>query len=156
MGPRKGSGMPKASTRVSAWGRSSPQRVATWVRMSWDCFGDRYPYLQHRCTSVNSMFSKREKPEVHFLSCLAKHHTRGTVHPKRPRITSPEMANSIYHIVKNRIQMGPRFMSPESVKNIACVGQKEIEFNKRKSPCDLLKTAKKTRSPVRASWSFRG
>jgi hypothetical protein len=34
------------------------------------------------------------------------------------------MRKSIDHIVKNIIQMGPNFISLESVKNIACVGQK--------------------------------
>ena len=34
------------------------------------------------------------------------------------------LTNSIDHIVKSRIQMGPDFILPESVKNIACVGLK--------------------------------
>ncbi len=38
------------------------------------------------------------------------------------------MTNSINHIVKNIIQMGPNFISLESVKNIACVGQKTNKF----------------------------
>ena len=38
------------------------------------------------------------------------------------------MTNSIDHIVKNIIQMGPNFISPELVKIIACVGKKINKF----------------------------
>jgi len=56
---------------------------------------------------------------------------------KTLRIHGFKMANSIEHIVKNVA----KFISPESVKNIAYVGK---NTNKRKPPYDLLKTAKKT------------
>ena len=39
--------------------------------------------------------------------------------------------NSIDHIVKNIIQMRPNFISPKSVKNIACVGHKIIKFEQK-------------------------
>ena len=52
---------------------------------------------------------------------------------KGSRIHGFIMTNSFNHIVKNIIQMGPNFISPESMKNIACVGQKQINLNKRKS-----------------------
>ena len=51
--------------------------------------------------------------------------------PKGPRIHGFKMTNSIDHIVKNIIQMGPNFISPESVKNIACVGQKTNKFEQK-------------------------
>jgi len=41
---------------------------------------------------------------------------------KGPRIHGLKMTNSIDHIMKSIIQMRPNFISPESVKNIACVG----------------------------------
>ena len=41
------------------------------------------------------------------------------------------MTNSIDHIVKNIIQMGPNFISLESVKNIACVDQKTNKFEQK-------------------------
>jgi len=45
-------------------------------------------------------------------------------------------------IVKNKIQMGPNFISPESGKKIACVyGQKINKFGLKKGPYDPLKTA---------------
>ena len=43
--------------------------------------------------------------------------------PKGPRIHGFKMTNSIHHIVKNLIHMRPNFISPESLKNIACVSQ---------------------------------
>jgi len=54
---------------------------------------------------------------------------------QRPRIRSLKMANSIDHIVKKYNSDGPNFISPESAKNIACVGQKTKRFWKNKVPC---------------------
>jgi hypothetical protein len=59
-----------------------------------------------------------------------------------PRIHGFKVKNSIDHIVKHIIQMGPNFISPESVKNIVYVGKK---INKSKSRYDLLKIAKRKR-----------
>ena len=44
------------------------------------------------------------------------------------------------HIVKNILQMGSIFFSPEWVKNIACVGQNTDKFEQKEV---LLKTVKK-------------
>jgi hypothetical protein len=54
-------------------------------------------------------------------------------YPKRtcPRIHGFKMTNSIDHIVKSVIQMGPNFTSPESVKNIACIGQHTNKFEQQ-------------------------
>jgi hypothetical protein len=46
--------------------------------------------------------------------------------------------------------MGLNFILPEPMKNIACVGQiinKIIKLDKRKSPYDVLKIAKKNMKP---------
>ena len=68
---------------------------------------------------------------------------------KRERILTPEgqrihgfkMSNSIDHIVKIIIQIGPNFISQESVKNIACVGQKGKKFEQKEV---VLQTAKRS------------
>ena len=52
--------------------------------------------------------------------------------PKRPSIHGFKMTNSIDHIVKSIIQMEPNFISPESVKNIVCVGQEKKKFEQEK------------------------
>jgi len=44
--------------------------------------------------------------------------------PKGPRAHGLKMTNSIDHSVRNKIQMGPNYMSPASEKKIACVRQK--------------------------------
>lgn len=44
------------------------------------------------------------------------------LNPKRPSFRGLKMTNSIDRIVKTIIQMGSDFISPESVKNIACAG----------------------------------
>jgi len=50
--------------------------------------------------------------------------------------------------MENIIQMRPCFMSPESVKNIACAGKKTNEIDKKdQSPYDLLKNAQKNIRP---------
>jgi len=36
-----------------------------------------------------------------------------------------------HSIVKNMIQTGPNFVSPESMQNIACFGQKPIEIEQK-------------------------
>jgi hypothetical protein len=51
--------------------------------------------------------------------------------PKGPRIHSFKVTNLNEHIVKNIIQMGPNFVSLESVKNIACVGQRTNKFEQK-------------------------
>jgi len=45
-----------------------------------------------------------------------------------------KMSNSIDHIVKLTIQLGPNFILSESVKNIVCVGQKMIKIVLNKLP----------------------
>ena len=55
----------------------------------------------------------------------------GGLTPKEPRIHGFKMTNSINHIVKNIIQTKPNFISLESVKNIACVGQTTNQFEQK-------------------------
>jgi len=56
-----------------------------------------------------------------------------------------KVINSVDHIVTNEIQFGPTFISPESVKNIACVDKKNsLNLDKKQSSYDLLKTTRKT------------
>ena len=45
--------------------------------------------------------------------------------PKGPRNNSFKMTNSIDHIVKNTNSDGSKFISPELVKIIACVGKEK-------------------------------
>jgi hypothetical protein len=42
-----------------------------------------------------------------------------------------QTTNSINHIVENIIQIGPNFISQQSVENIACVGQKTYKFGQK-------------------------
>ena len=53
------------------------------------------------------------------------------------------MSNSIDHIVNNILQMGPNFTSLESVKNIACIGQKINKFELKEVHIGPTQTAKK-------------
>ena len=47
------------------------------------------------------------------------------------RICGFKMTNSIDYIVKNIFHMGPNFIPPESVENIACVSKKKL-FKQKK------------------------
>lgn len=54
--------------------------------------------------------------------------------PSRPRIRRYKMTISIDYIVKDSIQMGPVFISAESVKHIASVPQKMNKIGQKKVP----------------------
>jgi len=44
------------------------------------------------------------------------------------------MSNSIHHVVKKLIQLRPYSISPESVTNIACIGQQIDKIGQKKVP----------------------
>jgi hypothetical protein len=51
--------------------------------------------------------------------------------PKGPRMHDFKTTNSIDRIVKNIIEMGPNFISPELVKNITCIGQNRKKLEQK-------------------------
>jgi len=51
--------------------------------------------------------------------------------PTGPRIHGLNMSNLIDQIVKDMIQMGSIFPSPESMKNIACIGHEINKIGKK-------------------------
>jgi hypothetical protein len=59
-------------------------------------------------------------------------HSLSQLTPKGPRTHSFKMINSIDHIVKNTIQIGPKFISPELVKIIAYVGLEKNNIGQEK------------------------
>ena len=66
------------------------------------------------------------------------------------------MTNAIGHIGKNTFQMGPNFITPESVKTIVFDGQRKNKFEQKNSMLNLLKTARKNLRPIWAFWFYRG
>lgn len=70
-------------------------------------------------------------------------HLQKSLTPKLPRVHGFKLTNAIDHIVKNIIQMGPNFISLESVKNFPSVGQKINKIGQKEVPYDLRTTAKK-------------
>jgi hypothetical protein len=66
---------------------------------------------------------------------------------KGPRIHGFKMTNLNDHIVKYIIRLGPNFISPELVKNIACFGQKTNKFDQNEVYIKPNKNCKKNMKP---------